>query len=52
MVTGQYYLNRINGQLMTIEGEVRAIRQELRNATYGAITGAAETCMELEEALG
>ena len=31
MVTGQYYLNRINGQLMTIEGQVRQIRQELRN---------------------
>lgn len=51
MVTGQYYLNRINGQLMTIEGQVRQIRQELRNETYGEITSAAEACMELEEGL-
>jgi hypothetical protein len=51
MVTGQYYLDRINGQLMTIEGEVRQIRQDLRNQTYGEITSAAEACMELEEGL-
>ena len=51
MVTGQYYLNRINSQLMTIEGQVRQIRQELRNETYGEITSAAEACMELEEGL-
>lgn len=51
MVTGQYYLNRINGQLMTVEGQVRQIRQELRNQTYGEITSAAEACMELEEGL-
>jgi hypothetical protein len=51
MVTGHHYLNRINGQLMTIEGQVRQIRQELRNETYGEITSAAEACMELEEGL-
>ena len=51
MVTGQYYLDRINGQLMTIEGQVRQIRQEFRNQTYGEITSAAEACMELEEGL-
>ena len=51
MVTGQYYLDRINGQLMTMEGQVRQIRQELRNQSYGEITSAAEACMELEEGL-
>jgi hypothetical protein len=51
MVTGQYYLDRINGQLITIEGQVKQIRQELRNQTYGEITSAAEACMELEEGL-
>jgi hypothetical protein len=36
---------------MTIEGQVRQIREELRNETYGEITSAAEACMELEEGL-
>lgn len=49
-VTGQYYLQKINSQLMTIEGQVRQVGQQLRNETYGEITAAAETCIELEEA--
>lgn len=49
-VTGQYYLDRINKQMMTIETQVRQVRVEHRNATYGEIAAAAEACQELEEA--
>lgn len=51
MVTGQYYLDRINGQLMTIKRQVRQVQQDHRNETYGEITSAAEACMELEQGL-
>jgi hypothetical protein len=37
---------------LSIEGEVRAVRQDLRDDTYGDITAAATACVELEEALG
>jgi hypothetical protein len=50
-VTGQYYLDRINRQLRSIEGEVKAVRQDLRNETYAEIAAAAQACVELEEAL-
>lgn len=48
-ITGQYYLDRINGQLIAVEGQISRFRIEHRNATYGDITAAAEACAELEE---
>jgi regulator of replication initiation timing len=50
-VTLQYYLVRINRQLGRIENRVRAIRQEMRNKSFGKVMAAYEGTAELEEQL-
>ena len=50
-ITLQYYLVRINQQLRRVEGQVKAVRQDLRNKSFGKVMAAFDACHDLEEQL-
>lgn len=50
-VTLQYYLARIDAQLVAIDRQLKSIQQDLLDETFGEIETARENCVDLEEAL-
>ena len=50
-MTLQYYLARIDTQLMAIDRQLKAIQQDLLDETFGEIQTARETCADVEDVL-
>jgi uncharacterized membrane protein YkvA (DUF1232 family) len=51
VVTLQYYLARIDTQLVAIDRQLKAIQQDLLDETFGEIQTARESCADVEEVL-
>ena len=51
VVTLQYYLSRIDAQLVAIDHQLKAMQQDLLDETFGEIETARETCTDVEEVL-
>jgi hypothetical protein len=51
VVTLQYYLARIDAQLVAIDRQLKALQQDLLDETFGEIETAREHCTDVEEVL-